>query len=347
MIKVLLVDDSEVTTQLLLSIVQEDTEINVIACAKNGQEALELTKKLKPDLITMDIFMPVMDGVEATKAIMDQCPTPIIIISTHASEDESSYVFDALKAGALSIIKKPLGVLDKEFEQTKRYIINAIRSFSEIRMTRRPIRSRTPKKSIEVTNDTKKTELIVLGASTGGPVALNEILSKLPKDFSVPIVIIQHISNGFLPGLLNWLQKSTPLKLNIAKDRQFLEAGFVYFAPDNRHLTIINPSQFKPIALLNDNPPIQHVRPSINVLFHSIAKNFPKTAVGGLLTGMGEDGAQGLLDMKKAGCITFAQSKKSSTVFGMPSAAVKLEAAAQILDLEQISQFLTILLKGQ
>ncbi|WP_419419250.1 chemotaxis-specific protein-glutamate methyltransferase CheB [Legionella sp. D16C41] len=342
-IRVLIADDSKVSTQLLTSILEESTNIKVIGQAIDGVEAVRLTKQLKPDLITMDINMPNMDGIEATRIIMEECPTPIIIISSHSNNHIAENSFNALQAGALSIIEKPQSILDKNFKEAKQFIINSILTLAEVPVvTRRP--NTSLKKIVSPPKLRQSFKILALGCSTGGPSALNCILKHLPANFNIPIVITQHITKGFLDGLINWLQHNTPLKIEIAKHNQFLEPGHVYFAPDNTHLTVGN--SLKPIAILMDGTAIDHFKPSANMLFSSIAKSYPDSAIGGLLTGMGHDGAEGLLQMKKAGCYTFAQSEATSVIFGMPSTAIKMQAVDEILDLEQIATFLLKTCKG-
>ncbi|STX49959.1 fused chemotaxis regulator; protein-glutamat [Legionella busanensis] len=340
-IKVLIADDSKVSTQLLVSILEETSDIQVIATAKDGIEAIQLTKQLRPDLITMDIFMPNMDGIEATRTIMADCPTPIIIISSQYNKNMAESSFNALEAGALSIIEKP-SPSSNDFAEAKRFILNSIRALAGVPVV---TRKRTlPLDSVSAVPKIEQTfKILALGSSTGGPAALNCILQGLPADFNIPIVITQHITKGFLEGLISWLQYQTSLKLEVAKHNQMLKPGHVYFAPDNFHLTITK--GLEPIAILKDSIPINHFKPSANVLFTSVAESYPKEAIGGILTGMGRDGAIGLLLMKKAGCYTFAQSKSTSVVFGMPGAAVEMQAINKIIDLEQISKFLAKICK--
>jgi two-component system chemotaxis response regulator CheB len=293
----------------------------------------------------MDIFMPKMNGLEATKAIMHQCPTPILIISSPAYTNESKFAFDALQAGALSIIDKPTGTIEGDFSEIRRRIIDSIRALANVHVFRRPksIPPQEPQVSHFISNQSS-AKILALGASTGGPEALRCILSSLPANFPMPIVITQHITEGFLLGLIHWLQKSTQLKLEIAQNQQKLQPGFVYFAADNTHLII--KKGVVPIAILDDSPKIDHFRPSINALFSSVAKSYPGAAIGGILTGMGRDGAEGLLQMKEAKCVTFAQSEGTSIIFGMPSVALGLTAAQYSVDLEKISQFLAKLVEG-
>jgi two-component system chemotaxis response regulator CheB len=339
-IKVLIADDSKVVTQLLCNILGTQTDIEVVACAEDGDQAVELTKRLKPDLITMDVLMPKMDGIEATRVIMEQCPTPIIIISSLANDDHANVTFNALEAGALSLIEKPCALTDDGFTRIQRQILNEVRTLANVHVIRR--QGKKPLKRTVILKGKKTSyELIALASSTGGPVALNSILSTLPKDFPIPIVITQHIIKGFLQGLINWLQHSTQLTLHIAQHQQKLYPGNVYFAPDNRHLLIRKNGG--PVAILCESKPVNFIKPSATVLFSSIAASYPFAAIGGLLTGMGRDGAEGLLNMRKAGCITFAQSEQTSVVYGMPGAAVLLNAVDHQIDLEKIPQFIATL----
>ncbi|STX29953.1 fused chemotaxis regulator; protein-glutamat [Legionella beliardensis] len=342
-IKVLIADDSKVSTQLLAAILEEASDIQVIATARDGIEAIQLTKQLKPDLITMDIFMPNMDGIDATRTIMAECPTPIIIISSQYNKTMAENSFNALEAGALSIIEKPKGPAANDFAEAKKFILHSIRALAGVpvvtRKRTKPLDSSPPEPNIE-----QNFKILALGSSTGGPAALSCILQGLSSDFNLPIVITQHITKGFLEGLISWLQHQTPLKLEIAKHRQLLKPGHVYFAPDDFHLTVAR-GLVEPIAILEDSMPINHFKPSANVLFTSIAESYPNKAIGGILTGMGRDGAEGLLLMKKSGCYTFAQSKSTSVVFGMPGAAVEMQAINKIIDLEQISKFLAKICK--
>ena len=341
-INIIIADDSRVSTALLCALFQTTPDIHVIACARDGLEAVTLTKRLKPDLVTMDIFMPQIDGVQATREIMEQCPTPIIMISAHANETESPHVFNALQAGALSVIEKPQGVLDIGFDEVKRHIIHAVRTLAQVQVVPRQIQQRLKPAAKIFMHNQRGAKIIALGSSTGGPEALRCILSSLPGNFPIPIVITQHITKGFLPGLVTWLQTVTPLTLAIATQHQPLMPGCVYFAAEDAHLVI--KKGLTPLATLDYTAPIDHFRPSISAMFSSLAMSYPGLSIGGLLTGMGQDGASGLLQMKKTGCLTFAQSKVTSVIYGMPAAAVALQATDESVDLEEIPQFLAILL---
>lgn len=342
-INVLIAEDSKVVTQLLRAIMLETDDINVIACASNGREAIKLTKQYKPDLITMDIEMPELDGLAAIKEIMSICPTPIVVITSHANSNTMNTAFNALRAGALTVIEKPHDVLSVGFQKQKRSLLTTLRALSEVHVIRRrfhdapviPLVS-----SFEKDINVKNAQIVALGVSTGGPEALYYILSQLPETFPLPIVIVQHIVDGFLPGLVNWLQRKSALKLHIIKENnQPLLAGNIYFAPDDYHL-VIHKGSSGPVSFLEKSPAIDFFRPSITRLFSSLSESYPAQSIAGLLTGMGKDGASGLLKLKESGSHTFIQDESSCVVFGMPGAAKKINAECAIVELAKISEHL-------
>lgn len=334
-IRVLIVDDSPVSSNLLSAILDNEQDMEVIGVAKDGLIALQLTLALKPDLITMDIMMPNMDGVEATRLIMQQRPTPIIILSAQANLYSSTCCMNALNEGALSVIAKPVNIGTSEFKETQELILKSIRALVEVHVVKRRVKN--PVKIIPVLALVKPPayKLLALGTSTGGPQALHYILKSLSPNFPIPIIIAQHITKGFLQGLAGWLQDHIALKIEIATDGQLLIPGRVYFCDEHYHL-LINKSKNGPIVELDDSPVYQHFKPSINKLFSSIAQSYPAMAVAGLLTGMGSDGAEGLLQMKNAGCYTFAQSRTGCIAYGMPRVAKEINAIEKCIDLEQI-----------
>lgn len=343
MIKILIVDDSPTEASLIQHIVESAQDMEVIGIAKNGREAIELTTKLNPDLITMDIQMPVMDGLEATRIIMNQAPTPIVVISSMVNDESIHAIFHILEAGALTALAKPTSVFSPSFEESRKYIVDIIRSLAEIRVIKKPLKKQylfeSKKPEIEHTPKTHY-EIIAIGASVGGPMALKTVLSQLSTDFPLPIVIVQHMSSGFIKGFAHWLGENVPLKVKNAVDQEVLQQGSVYIAPEHKHLEIARVHE-QLVCNLIEGPPISGFCPSITRLMQSIARVSGKKAIGILLTGMSNDGADGLLELKKAHGHTLIQDQESAIVFGMGAVAQSLHAVDQVIPLDHIASYLT------
>jgi two-component system chemotaxis response regulator CheB len=330
---------------MLSYILSSDPAITVIGVAADGAEAIAMTARLKPDLVTMDIVMPVMDGYEATRKIMEQTPVPIIVVSSSYDPTEISCSFRAIEAGALLVLAKPVGIGHPFFERQSRELVNAVKALSDVKVVRRRpkaavIREDSGIKSKETAGN--EVRMIVIGASTGGPPVIQSILVALPKNMRVPIAIVQHMTTGFTTGFATWLADSTGLRVRVPENGELCLAGSVYIAPDNVHMVFDHCGRI----LLNSDPPDDHMKPSVQHLFNSAAKVFREKCVGVLLTGMGRDGADGLKAMRDVGAVTIAQDKDSSVVFGMNGEAVKLEAACHILPAERIAGALMGLVKG-
>jgi two-component system chemotaxis response regulator CheB len=337
MIKVLIVEDSIVAQQLLTHILNGDPEIQVIGTASNGAEAIKFVSKTKPDVITMDFYLPDVNGLQVAREIMETRPVPIIIVSATWTADQYSEAFSLMEAGAVGTVKRPPGPGHSEHEVLAQQLKQLVKSMSEIKVVRRS--SKYKAKQFEVAQIPYMVHrLVAIGASTGGPPVLDTILSALPADYPYPILIVQHIADGFLDGLVNWLQPKCKLKIGIASQGAKLEIGHVYIAPDHHHLGV---SQQERI-LLSDAEPEHGIRPSICFLFRCVAQNYGSRAIGILLTGMGKDGAEGLQLMRSKGAITIAQDKDTSAVFGMPNEAIKLGAAQFILPPDKIAQSLIL-----
>lgn len=344
MIRILIADDSPTEVALIQYIIESAKDMMVIGIAKNGKEAVELAAQLKPDLITMDIQMPIMDGLEATRIIMSQNPTPIIVISSMVNDESAHATFHILEAGALTALAKPINVFSPLFEERSHYIIDTIRSLSEIRVAKKPLKTTLAcaKKRHQIAHPKKSPayELIAIGASVGGPMALKIILSQLPADFPVPIVIVQHMSNGFIGGFTQWLAENIQLKVKNAVNREVLHPGVVYIALEQQDLVIERVHEQLSCKLVAGNS-ASGFCPSITTLLHSVAKVSGPKAIGMLLTGMSDDGAQGLFELKKAQGHTLIQDPQSAVVFGMGAVAQSLNAVDLVIDLEHIAPYLT------
>ncbi len=341
MIRVLVVDDSPVARRLLDYILSTDPNMRVVGFACDGEEAVEQTRRVKPDVITMDIRMPRADGFEATRKIMEIRPTPVVIVSASWNSDDVRSTCRVMEAGAVAAVCKPPGLGHPDYERLADELIQTVRLMSEVKVVtrRRPkVGHRRQRPPVVAGSDgvPRRIEAAAIGVSTGGPPVLQTILSALPRDFPIPILVVQHIARGFLVGMLEWLDKATPLTLRVASDGEPVKAGCVYFAPDGAHMGV---NGSRRIALV-DEPPEHGVRPSVSFLFRSVADAFGPRAVGVLLTGMGKDGAQELKRLRDLGAVTVAQDEESSVVFGMPGEAVKLGAAAHVLPPSEIARLL-------
>lgn len=340
MIRVLIVDDSPTVRYVIQTILESDPDIKVVGYAGNGQDAVRRAGELRPDVITMDVQMPGIDGIEATRLIMEQCPAPIVVISAHNSDPALTISFNALQAGAVQVIDKPVNALSPDAANERAALVATIKLMSEVRVVRRRFGAARPamKPAPSVPpSPLRAAELVAIGASTGGPAALNTILGALPADFPAPILIVQHITAGFTSGLITWLGRGCALPVCTAQADERIRPGVVYIAPDDLHLTIGATGRL----FLDGGELVNHVRPSVNVLFESVARVFGPAAVGVLLTGMGEDGARGLRAIRQRGGVTIAQDEATSVVYGMPRAAAEMGACSTILPLDQIAAYLT------
>ena len=346
MIKVLVVDDSPVVQELLVHILSTDPEIQVIGTADNGEEALEAVKNTKPDVITMDIHMPKANGFDATRRIMETYPTPIVIVSGSSSIQEVATTFRAVEAGALAVIPCPRGIGHPEHEATAEELLQTVKLMSEVKVVRRWPRPSTTQKApshvqVSARRVPAEIQIVAVGASTGGPLALQTFLSQLPKDFPVPLVIVQHMARGFVQGFVEWLTQSSGFPVHVATGGEHPLPEHAYVAPDGVHMGVGIDGRI----MLSTDGPENGLRPSVSYLFRSVAQVFGRKAIGILLTGMGRDGAEELKVMKDRGAITFVQDQDSAVVHGMPGAAIKLDAATYVLPPERIAIALTGLVK--
>jgi two-component system, chemotaxis family, protein-glutamate methylesterase/glutaminase len=347
MVRVLIVEDSPVVREFLIHILGSDPEIEVVGTAETGREALEAVERTRPDIITMDVHMPKMNGFDATRRIMETRPTPIVIVSGTLEVAETASVFRAIEAGALAVLPRPSGIGHPEHERSAADFVRTVKLMSEVKVVRRWSHLRPGETlpmaslSAEIQRRTARTEirLIAIGASTGGPPVLRMILSGLPKDFPLPVLIVQHIATGFTQGFVEWLAQSSNLPVQLPVHGQQVVPGRVYVAPDGFHMTVGIDGRIS----LNTDEPENGLRPSVSCLFRSVAKAYGQSAIGVLLTGMGKDGALELKLMKEQGAVTIAQDKETSVVHGMPGEAIRLGGATYILPPEKISMTLTSL----
>jgi len=346
MIRVLIVEDSPVAQEFLAYIFASDPEIEVVGVAENGLEALDLVNLERPDIITMDIHMPIMDGFEATRKIMETVPTPIVIVSSSTRSKEVSSTFRAMEAGTLAVILRPPGIGHPDYDAASRDLIRTVKTMSEIKVVRRTserTRENTLSRPVvpQAPEAISDIQIAAIGASTGGPPALQRILSGLPHDLTFPALIVQHIARGFVEGFREWLANASSIPIHIASHSGYPLPGHVYIAPDGFHMEIAA----GPRIVLSDRPPENGLRPSVAALFRSVSQVLGPRAVGILLTGMGRDGVDELKVMKDKGAITIAQDMESSVVHGMPGEAIKINAATYVLPPEGIADFLSVLSK--
>lgn len=340
-INVLVVEDSPVAQLLVVHILNSDPLLQVMGTANNGEEALEFLKRNKPDVIVMDIHMSGMDGFETTRRIMETQPTPIVVCSASLNPAEVALTFRAMEAGAVALVAKPVGLGHGEYEAMAAKLVETVKLMSEIRVVKRWPRSRSTgagavAPAVPAAKPGAALKVAAIGASTGGPPVLQTILAGLPRDFSMPILVVQHIAAGFLPGLVDWLAQSTRFPVRIAAHGEALLSGHAYLAPDGCHMGISPSGRI----LLNEQAPDNGLRPSVAHLFRSVTEVCGAGAVAVLLTGMGKDGAEELKTLRNLGAVTIAQDRESSVVYGMPGEAIHLEAATYVLNPERIAVLL-------
>ena len=340
LLRVLIAEDSATIRHHLVSVIDEVPGMEVVGQAKDGLEALALVAELKPDVISMDIRMPHLDGLEATRRIMMENPTPVVVVSGLVEQD-IELSFQALRAGALAVVEKPPDRNNPEFAEKQQHLIKTLVAMAGVTVVRRGQMGMLSGSSTSYVVETPavKTgitpEVIAIGASAGGPSALSKLLGEFPEDMPVPIVVVQHISQEFVLGLARWLDKNIPLRVQVAKNGTVLEAGVVNLAPSGVHMKVVRKSHSLVVMLTKESEGQLH-QPSVDVLFESVVDVCGSSALGLILTGMGNDGASGLLKMRQAGARTLVQDKESSTVFGMPAAAIECKAAEQIKSLADL-----------
>lgn len=354
-IRVLVVEDSLTIRKHIVETISNADGFEVVGEASNGQEAIELCESLRPDVVSMDIMLPVMTGVAATEYIMAYCPTPILIVSASTNRGELFKTYDALSAGAVDVLEKPLG--QRPDDVWRKQLLRNLRVVSRVRVIthpraklargNRPQRPRKPRSTVRASSDTplggRVPRLVAIGASTGGPGAVLALLRGLPADFPLPVLLVIHIAEPFGRALADWFDVQSLFDVRYPVDGEPLEElrpRTIVMARPDVHLEV------RDGVLRETEGPERHgCRPSVDVLFESLADEVGASVVGCLLTGMGKDGAAGLLDLYEAGAETVVQDRETSVIFGMPGTAVELGAARHVLPLQEIPDFLTRLLR--
>lgn len=338
-IRVLLVDDSPLALDVTGRMLRTDDEIEVCGTARDGREALALLPRLLPDVVCTDLYMPGMGGLEFTREVMATHPVPILVLSVAVQHEQAGTIFEMLEAGAVDIVAKPRVGLLRSSADLSSELIRKIKIASGVVALRR--RQSVPAHSVPEMRAPEAPRMVGIAASTGGPQALERVLRDLRGDFPLPVLCVQHISQGFTEGLVDWLDRSCPIAVRTAHDGLLPQPGSAYFAPEGRHLLVAEGRLRCPETMTR-----AAFRPSANVGLSSLAREYGAGSIGVILTGMGDDGAAGIVDIASAGGITIAQDEGSCVVFGMPAAAIATRAVRHVLPLGQIGPALSELTNG-
>ena len=345
-IRVLIVDDSFTSRRLHERILASDPRFEVAGMASNGKAAIEMIRNLEPDVVSMDVQMPDMDGIEATRLIMQHAPVPIVIVSSLYDATQKELAIQAMAAGAVHIMPKPLGPGHDQYARSSERYLRMLKNMSEVRVVRRRTKgSQPPMASDKRAYDVQASKagpavwqsqkrIVVIGASAGGPEALRIILNSFDSSFKFPVVVVQHIDENFSETFREWLQTHSLIPVVLAKDGMQLQPAHVYLAPGGKHLSFKNSAHL----ILTDEPAYKGHKPSVSQLFKSAKAFFGNQTVAVLLSGMGDDGAEEMLALKNCGATTLAQDEASCLVFGMPGAAVKNGGTQMVGPPERIAQ---------
>lgn len=328
-IRVLLAEGSAITRMFLAQLLDSDPALQVVAAVSDGQAAVDGVARYRPDVILMDIDMPRLDGFEATRAIMGSHAVPIVVCSAIPACGDVAIGFRAMEAGAIACVEKPLGPACRGFEVLAAQLLETVKLMSEVKVVRRTGRCPTP--CAQVPPGT--VQVVGIGSSTGGPAILQTIFAALPKDFPVPILVVQHLARGFLAGMAAWLNGSSSLRVELGAHGLLPLPGHVYLAPDDFHMTLGREGRI----VLSREAPEEHLRPAASHLFRSLADVHGARAAGVMLSGMGRDGAAELKLMRDRGAVTIVQDRGSAAVYGMPGAAIEAGGALHVLPADRIA----------
>lgn len=358
-VKVLVVDDSAFMRKLISDFLSEQVEIEVIGTARNGEDALKKCRELKPDVITLDVEMPVLNGIEVLKMIMAEKPIPVVMLSSTTKEGADN-TLQAIQAGAVDFVAKPSGSISIDLHKIKLELIEKVLSASKANLSKlkdftdhsKPafIKKNSDRLVAADQNKVNKAysagsmrnnhtrKIVCIGTSTGGPRALQQVLTALPKDLDAPVLVVQHMPAGFTKSLANRLDSLSQIAVKEAEDGELVQKGIAYIAPGGWHLGLKSVGTSLAISLCQ-SPPRNGHRPSVDVMFESISRipSYSKVAV--VMTGMGADGSKGLIEMKKQGSAkVIAESQETSIVFGMPKAAIATNLVDEVTNVEKIAE---------
>jgi two-component system chemotaxis response regulator CheB len=334
-IRVLLAEGSMVNRDRVIHLLDGDGRFQVLATAADGVAAADLAARLRPDVVVMNLRLPQLDGIGATRRIMAETPTPIVLLTTSHDGTLGERAAEALQAGAVTVLDKPLSPDHPQYAQTAQELLTSIRLMAEVKVVRRPPSGGRRKLVLLPSHEPtekRRPVVMVMAASTGGPQAIQTVLQALGPDLDVPVLVVQHMSKGFLAGMVGWLDGTCPQTVQLAVDGVQPADGTVYIAPEEYHLLVSRSGKLA----LTKAPPVGGFRPSANTLFESAAQFYGAEALGAVLTGMGDDGAAGLAALRSRGASTIAQDEASAVVYGMPRAAAAAGAAERVLPLDAI-----------
>ena len=338
-IDVLVVDDSPLMQRIITSLLESDPRIRVVSTAADGYEAVKKVRAIRPDVVTLDIEMPRMDGLEALQQIMQRAPTPVVMLT---GVKEASAAVRALELGAVEFVAKPSGTISIDLYKVRDELISKVKLATLVNINRMMAKTgplgplaTSPRRSPPTGGKEGGPWMLAIGASTGGPRALGKLLSRLPADLPASVLIVQHMPAGFTGSFAQRLDQRSPLHVEEARDGQAVTIGSAYVAPGGIHM-VVTGEHGRPTIRLQDTPPVNCVRPSADVLMGSVARLNGACSMGVLLTGMGSDGAEGLAQIKAAGGLTLAQDRESSIIFGMPRAAIERGVVDGVLSLSKI-----------
>ena len=337
-VRVLVVDDSALMRRVIWGLLEEDPEIQVVGSAVDGVDAIEKVQLLKPDVVTLDVEMPRLDGLQTLGYLMSEQPIPCVMLSAYTPRG-AEVTLKALDYGATDFVQKPSGVVSLDLERVRDELLGKIKVARSIDLKRLPFRPGSVQPPVKAppkqASPVDRGSIVAIGTSTGGPRALAALLPAMPKGFPAPVVVVQHMSAGFTRSLAERLDRESHMRVKEAEAGERLEAGTIYLAPGDWHMTLKRNGQAVHVVL-DQSPPVLGVRPCVDLLFQSVAEAYGDKALGVVLTGMGRDGAKGLKAMRAKGARTLAQDEATSVVYGMPRAAFAAGCVEKVLPLDKI-----------